>query len=336
MPQQAMFFDEGPGFVLVKPLGQGYYGSASLVLCVKDGKYYVRKEDLRPDGYVDVGKPNLEVRNACRAGHIEGTAKVQGWANYQNDRNRTKFTVSYWDYYTGGTLAELIDRSREARTTIPELWIAFWAAEMLDIVLGIHKVGIAHQDGHLNNWFLTSRGASGLPLIGLGDFGISRRRENCKDWLALCRKDFRFIYDNIDSLLDGRKHSELHHLVQKLQHYVHHAQSVKYLHEYMEIISQSAAAMLRNGCRRPLERQQELFEDGTPHGGSTVKLGFWPFNDPRYPRITNLKSFVVADVVDWATFQLKGQHSETYKRFKLVSEGGWTQIRGKRGIRIIR
>lgn len=326
MPHRAIFFDEGPGFIFVKPLGQGFYGSASLVSCVKDGKYYVRKEDLRTGESLDCRKPNQEVRNASRAGHIKGTAKVQGWANHQNDRNGKTFTVSYWDYYTGGTLAELIDRSREARTTISELWIAFWAAEMLGVILDIHKAGVSHQDGHLNNWFLTSRDKNGLPLIGLGDFGISRRQETCKDWLAMCRKDFEYVYDNIDSLLEGRRdHTELHDLAQNLQHYVHHAQDVKSLHRYMEILRKSAAAMLRRGCRRPIERQQKLFKEGIPFGGSTINLGFWPYNNPRDPWIKNFKSFVVAEVLDRATFKLKGRPKEVCRGYKLVAEGDWTQ-----------
>ncbi|KAK5086017.1 hypothetical protein LTR70_007635 [Exophiala xenobiotica] len=326
MPHQAIFFDEGPGFIFVKPLGEGVYGSASLVSCVKDGKYYIRKEDLRTDERLDCRKPNQEVRNALLAGHIEGTAKVQGWANHQNARNGKKFTVTYWDYYTGGTLAELIARSRKARTTIPELWIAFWASEMLGIILDIHKAGVSHRDGHLNNWFLTSRDSNDLPLIGLGDFGLSRRQGTCRDWLDTCRQDFEFIYHNIDSLLEGRRdQTGLHDLVQNLRFYVRRSQDVRSLQQHMSMLKDSATAMLRKGCRRPVNRQQNLFKEGIPFGRGTISLGFWPYKDPYDPRIKTLKSYMVAEVLDRATFKLKGRPREVSGGYSVVGTGNWTQ-----------
>ncbi len=140
MGGRTVFFDEGPGFLFVKPLGHGVFGSASLVLCIGDGRYYVRKEDLKT--YVrDAREPNSEVQNARRVAHVEGTAKIQGWAHYQSKKSGKTFRVSYWDYYTAGTLAELIDRATAARVHIPEEWVCNWAMDMLDIVLEFIKQG---------------------------------------------------------------------------------------------------------------------------------------------------------------------------------------------------
>ncbi|KAK5941496.1 hypothetical protein PMZ80_006775 [Knufia obscura] len=325
MGHETICFDEGPGFIWAKTLGQGAFGSASLVFCVRDGKYYVRKEDLTTSN-CDARAPNREVQNARRVADVAGTAKVQGWAHYKVNGSGKTFRVSYWDYYTAGTVVELIDRSATARVKIPEAWICVFAANMLDIVLEIHGAGIVHRDGHLNNWFITSRNENGIPKVGLGDFGISKSQEECtdKEWLENCRIDYKDVYKNIACLLEGHPYGKLHDLVRDLKEYVQSAQSTTFLHEYMKVLRDSPVLIKVKYRKR--ESEQKLFKESIPHPGKDA-LGFGVYVGPkaRDQMATAFKNFVIAELQENGAFHLKGSPKEVSDKYKPVISGGWTQ-----------
>lgn len=95
-------------------------------------------------------------------------------------------------------------------------WAFLFLAKMLETVLGAHEVGIAHRDGHMNNWFLTRNPDLRDPTIGLGDWGISKQRNKIRhqDWFNACHQDFRTTAQNLNSLvMCQHRDRKLNHLL---------------------------------------------------------------------------------------------------------------------------
>jgi len=320
-----IFFDEGPGFIFVKPLGEGAYGNAALVLCVGDGKYYVRKEELHTQ-FRDPHTAVNEIQNARHVAHVSGTTKMNGWMNYVCRRSGRIFGVSYWDYYTAGTLSDIKNKSRKSGVLIPQQWICSWLAKMVEITLGIHKAGVCHRDGHTGNWFLTICNKHKLPEIGLGDFGLSTRHGPCKQqWFRLCQEDFDSICQCVFSILPHRAgYSRIRGLVERMRDQVQHSTNEWRLHESMESIKDTANHILTQFNKLTLE-QTRLVEDGTPHNGILNRAGYWPYVHYDRSMVKNFKSFLVAEAHDGKVIKLSGQPAELAGKYSRSAHGGWTQ-----------
>ncbi|KAJ9650134.1 hypothetical protein H2198_010550 [Neophaeococcomyces mojaviensis] len=199
---QAVFFDEGPGFFLIRVLGQGVTGSACLVRSSQDGELYVRKEELSPlEQHRSPKIPATEIKNALLVKSIPGVAKVKGWVNYQDNKNGRVFPVSYWSYCNAGTLHTVITEAEKTGRYIPETWVCEWFSDMLSIILNIHQKGLTHNDGHEKNWFMHRSQNCETPLITLGDFGHSTISAGTPDWPRRCYEDFCFIQGDVARML---------------------------------------------------------------------------------------------------------------------------------------
>lgn len=199
-PDDAIFFKEGRGYLLVRHLESGADGTASLVRSVCDGKLYVRKEDLGTQTFpnrsfrVHSDAP-LEIANARAVREVPGVYEAHGWTRWiQRDRPRY-FDVTYWRYYNLGSLKSYNNAARRSGRYIPEEWCTTWFVKMIDILATIHERGFVHQDCHGGNWFLETS-TSGIPHIVLGDFGRSERQRPHADfhasarWTDRCKEDF--------------------------------------------------------------------------------------------------------------------------------------------------
>lgn len=237
--QEAIYFDEGAGFLFIKHLGRGNFGSASLVRSLADNKLYVRKEEINIDDYFYSMQTSNETRPeeakcATIVSTNANTIKLQGWIKYEEDPYGSNFTVSYWNYCNSGTLYDLITTWPE-HMCLPERWVFSWVLTMLSTITDIHRAGIAHRDAHLKNWFLHRPDNYSDPVLVLGDFGTSLvRPENESDpqicptpgsdpdeidwssnpdfddgrWVVAAWSDFADITEHIWLLVDLVEHKE--------------------------------------------------------------------------------------------------------------------------------
>jgi len=132
---------------------------------------------------------------------VTGVTKLRGWVNYMDELGRM-YTVTYWNYCNAGTLHGAIMKARSMRRDLPEIWVCDWFYSMLSVLLTIHRLGLAHEDGHQNNWFLHHCSHRSIPMITLGDFGNSTISGSRPGWERRCREDFEFAQENVNSMLD--------------------------------------------------------------------------------------------------------------------------------------
>lgn len=128
-------------------------GEADVYLCLKDGKNYVAKIFRRPDDRDDKLLEKLQSMNNPHIAHIYYVGTVYGR------------TFHIFDYYTSGSLADLIERGR--RFSYFELKNAI-IPSLNDALHALHSIGILHRDIKPSNIMLT-----GLGDLVLIDFGIS-------------------------------------------------------------------------------------------------------------------------------------------------------------------
>lgn len=206
-PVETVFFDEGDGYFLVRTLGSGVDGSASLVRSRWNGELYVRKEDLYThstpeDRNYALTTPH-ETANALTVQHIPGVYQAHGWTRWTYEDAPQAFDVTYWKYYNLGALGDFVKKARRADRPVPNSWIASWAVRMMDTLVDIHDAGIVHNDCHSGNWFVETV-APGVPSIVLGDFGRSERqtRLSRSEWINRCAQDFAIALGAICKSLD--------------------------------------------------------------------------------------------------------------------------------------
>lgn len=192
-PPNAIFFNEGHGYLFVKTLGQGQFGCASLVRSRYNDALYVRKEELELSefhpGYQPKNRPGREVMLALKAQLIDNVYKLKGWVRHINSAHKT-LEVSYWGFCNLGSVDSVHAAAHHYDQRIPESVIVRWLTSMLTTMVQVQQAGIQHRDTHAGNWLLHAE--HGTVKIVLGDFGCGRLREECtqKEWLLGCRADF--------------------------------------------------------------------------------------------------------------------------------------------------
>lgn len=198
---KAIFFDEGPGFLLERHLGKAQFGSTSLVTSVNDGQLYVRKEEFTPtkttlkDGSF---RSVREVANALAVSHIDGVVKLKGWIQYINNTTGERFMVTYWNFCNAGTMHELFTQLKQNNIRISEVWVAQWFVTMVDTILALHSAGLTHNDAHQNNWFFHHHPDAQHPYeVILGDFDQCKRKSEDSKWQRNCRQGFLFVLKDI-------------------------------------------------------------------------------------------------------------------------------------------
>ena len=195
---RGIYFDEGPGYVLICMLGQGVYGTAYLVRNVQTGDIGVRKEQHWSSEATRarmLRTPPEEFTIARKMQHISSTAKALGWvryARYDAEHEKRIFEVTYWDYHNAGTWDDFHIKLVSGGISLPEQWLWYWLSVMLQVTSQMHYIGIAHTDGHAGNWFLHWNSGDPQPQIGLGDFGLAQQYPPNK---SSAGRDAAFIFD---------------------------------------------------------------------------------------------------------------------------------------------
>ncbi|KAK5949382.1 hypothetical protein OHC33_009555 [Knufia fluminis] len=332
MSDQSIFFDEGPGFLLVKFLGSGAYGCAVLVYCIADGQYYIRKEDLRAGSRGRDGRD--EICNAFEIRRIPNVARLRGWLTYMNSQTAHVVKVTYWTFYNGGTINEMDGRSRRLGRGIPVQWMCSWLMATIDTMLQLHRVGFTHNDGHSNNWFLHNMGANKIPAIVLGDFGLSTARGSTRGcWASSCRGDFAMLARNFSDLIRGRAVKQEHRaLISDLMRFTAHMTEAHILHRNMSTLYDRAKALLRS-LPAPCAAGRRLIKDGTPEG-VTVWSSDSP-NDFRSRDISRLKFFKLARV-NGQTCKVLGRPRGQNPLYHKHRAGSWMQQTRRPFLRIVR
>lgn len=205
-PQDAVYFDEGQGYLLVRSVGSGADGSASLVRSVRNGKLYIRKEDtyfLAFYGETATFResPPDEIANARLVDNVNGVYHAHGWTKWVNRNRHRSYNVTYWKYYDLGALTPFNTAFRRNNgRPVPEEWCVTWLIRMSEILINVHDAGIVHHDCHGGNWLLET-GMSTIPRIVLADFGRCERRPsdpyNPHAWIAACTSDFSLSLEAI-------------------------------------------------------------------------------------------------------------------------------------------
>lgn len=203
----AVFFDEGPGYLFIRTLGNGVDGSASLVRNVNNGGLYVRKESLRLSVEQSVRDSPSIPREAIigqRIAKIPGVYQARGWCRWQDgggcccglDRI---MDVTYWEFCNAGTISSFEGKGHR----ISEYLICCWLRTMLAILIDIHDAGIVHNDAHLGNWLLDQREGDSFPSAILADFGRASfwTEHSRTDWTERCTRDFKEVMSDMCELL---------------------------------------------------------------------------------------------------------------------------------------
>lgn len=195
--QNAVFFNEGHGYLFVKTLGQGQFGCASLVRSLHNGRLYVRKEELRlSEVYSDHQartQPSREAQLALKVKDIQNVYKLKGWVRHFSSAESKALEVSYWSLCNLGSMNGVYDAARKYGHRLPEPLLCQWLGSMLKTTIQVQQAGIIHRDGHEGNWLLHAE--NGRVKVILGDFGCAKLREECtqQQWLSGCRSDFANI-----------------------------------------------------------------------------------------------------------------------------------------------
>ncbi|KAK5088434.1 Serine/threonine-protein kinase Nek1 [Lithohypha guttulata] len=316
------------GFVHVAKLGEGLYGCAILVRSLRDGKLYVRKEDLDcvpADGHRSNVIDSDEVRNAMHVGRLIDVPECKGWIRYADQRRNLSFGVSYWEYYFAGTLCDAPKRSMARNIMFPESWIFHWLSCMLDTILNAHIAGVTHRDAHMNNWFLTRKRDEEIPSIGLGDWGCSQvcDRLSGEEWFRFCRKDFVSVAAGIFEVFAEQPHSSrvrglIKDIVRSLEHYQRPADFAE-LHKAMDYYPREACKAA-NTRERPTRAQEGLI----PRQSKYEDNIYCPSSDSRAAYRAGeaqSKKFEVAKVEGR---ELK-IHGAINSHFVAQRNGGWRQ-----------
>ena len=168
----AIFYDEGPGYLHVKDLGEGTQGRAILVHSMANGRLYVRKISSLKDVQADAsstfyaaskipGQHQLEPRDLSQyrpypniPGLIDFITLVH---NPPLTKNRNvEQSVTYWQFCNGGDLDRYISQHVSLKERIPEIviWRFLWQMFKTFEFLQHCQPPVSHSDIFDSNIFV--------------------------------------------------------------------------------------------------------------------------------------------------------------------------------------
>jgi len=156
----------------IKLLGQGAFGKAFLVECIKDNTLCVIKQ-------VDLNNlPENEKRETIKEAKILEALKHPNIVKFKEVYKTKKGKLCIvMDFADGGDLTKKVEAAKGS--SISENQIVDWFTQICLAMKHVHDRKILHRDLKCQNIFLTKNG-----MIKLGDFGIARvlssTRENAR------------------------------------------------------------------------------------------------------------------------------------------------------------
>jgi len=153
----------------IKLLGEGAFGKAFLVECLKDQSLCVIKQ-------VDLNNmPDSEKRETIKEAKILEALKHPNIVKFREVYKTRKGKLCIvMDYADGGDLTKHINSAKGS--SIPENQIVDWFTQICLAMKHVHDRKILHRDLKCQNIFLTKTG-----IIKLGDFGIARVLSSTKE-----------------------------------------------------------------------------------------------------------------------------------------------------------
>jgi NIMA (never in mitosis gene a)-related kinase len=150
------------GYSTVKTIGEGSFGTATLVRN-RNGGLYVMKS-------MNISRFNKSEKNAAAAEvTVLSSLKHPYIVRYQESIFDNHTLAIVMDYADGGDLSKKINATRFAGKHFPESQILRWFTQMILGLKYIHGLDILHRDLKPQNLFLTKH-----EQLRIGDFGISK------------------------------------------------------------------------------------------------------------------------------------------------------------------
>lgn len=168
----AIFYDEGPGYLHVKDLGEGTQGRAILVHSVADGRLYVRKISSLKDVKADASRTFYAARKYTGQHHLE-PRELSQYRPYPNIPGLIDFiilvhnppltrngnveqSVTYWQFCNGGDLDRYISQYVSLKKHIPEIviWRFLWQMFKTFEFLQHCQPPVSHSDIFDSNIFV--------------------------------------------------------------------------------------------------------------------------------------------------------------------------------------
>jgi serine/threonine protein kinase len=168
----AIFYDEGPGYLHVKDLGEGTQGRAILVHSVADGRLYVRKISSLKDVQADASRNFYAASKNLGQHHLE-PRELSQYRPYPNipglidfitlvhnpplTKNRiVEQSVRYWQFCNGGDLDRYISQYVSLKESIPAIviWRFLWQLFKTFEFLQHCQPPVSHTDIFESNIFV--------------------------------------------------------------------------------------------------------------------------------------------------------------------------------------
>lgn len=208
MSHQRLYHHEGPGFFPISLLGQGKFGSVTLVNNPDVGQW-ARKEPFQlflgrvmTDrlSHVKLTRPapiaDWECTFIYHVQHIPGVIRLKACARHIKEDGRHAH-VTYFEHCNLGSLESFCDnRVRPKSQAIPEYWLATLLINMVTTITAVHNAGIVHRDTPERNWLMHYNSAQDIQ-IKLADFGEAMHKSQDiahLGWLKLRREDYVGIH----------------------------------------------------------------------------------------------------------------------------------------------
>ena len=151
-------------YKIIKVLGQGSFGKATLIQDKFSNEFQVMKEmNLR----------NLDEKSKSQLreeGKIISKLDHENIIKLYDDYHDINTEYLFMEYADGGDLLNQLTKAMDKREKIPELKIVNWFIEICEAIKYIHNKNILHRDLKELNIFLTSNNH-----IKLGDFGLAKQ-----------------------------------------------------------------------------------------------------------------------------------------------------------------
>jgi serine/threonine protein kinase len=144
----AIYFPEGKGYLLVKPLSGGVQANVSLVRSLEDSSLYIRKRyfpKYRSEVTIYIDGMPLEVRMSTLTGALpQGSPyfnDLVAWADYSSEQKNGQCVLIH-KYINGGRLDHLI----KATPDLPEAFIWHCILHVVTAIALLHGRSIVHRD----------------------------------------------------------------------------------------------------------------------------------------------------------------------------------------------